>query len=77
MTNENELRPMQQAFTGYDALQCGHCTVGRLMSAIACVNQRQAGSPQAIRECTSGNTWQCSAVGIVDAVAQGAETMRL
>ncbi|MBY5775283.1 hypothetical protein HFN63_35640 [Rhizobium leguminosarum] len=68
---------MQQAFTGYDALQCGHCTAGQIMSAIAYVKQRQAGSPQAVRECTSGNIWQCGAVGIVDAVAQGAETMRL
>ncbi|MBY5775023.1 (2Fe-2S)-binding protein [Rhizobium leguminosarum] len=77
LANGNELHPMQQAFIDHDALQCGYCTPGQIMSAIACVNQGQATSPEAIREFMSGNICRCGAyVGIVAAVAQAAETMR-
>src|SRR3954468_20133278 len=45
-----ELHPMQQAFIEHDAFQCGYCTPGQIMSAIACVNEGHAASDVAIRE---------------------------
>jgi xanthine dehydrogenase YagT iron-sulfur-binding subunit len=44
------LHPMQQAFIDRDAFQCGYCTPGQIMSAIACVRERHAGSAAEIRE---------------------------
>ena len=63
------LHPMQQAFIDHDALQCGYCTPGQIMSAIACVNEGNATSPERIREYMSGNLCRCGAyVGIVAAI---------
>jgi xanthine dehydrogenase YagT iron-sulfur-binding subunit len=67
------LHPMQQAFIDQDAFQCGYCTPGQLMSAVACVREGHAGSPEEIREWMSGNICRCSAYPqIVAAVQQGA-----
>ena len=70
------LHPMQQAFIDNDALQCGYCTSGQIMSAIACVQQGQAGDPVAIREFMSGNLCRCGAyVGIAAAVEAARDVM--
>jgi xanthine dehydrogenase YagT iron-sulfur-binding subunit len=71
------LHTMQQAFIDHDALQCGYCTPGQIMAAVACVNEGHAGSPEQIREYMSGNICRCGAyVGIVAAVAAAATKMR-
>jgi xanthine dehydrogenase YagT iron-sulfur-binding subunit len=65
----NTLHPMQQAFIDHDALQCGYCTPGQIMSAIACIAEGHTGSPEEIREYMSGNICRCGAyVGIVAAI---------
>jgi xanthine dehydrogenase YagT iron-sulfur-binding subunit len=65
------LHPMQQAFIDQDAFQCGYCTPGQIMSAIACVREGHAGSPADIREYMSGNLCRCAAYpNIVAAIAQ-------
>jgi xanthine dehydrogenase YagT iron-sulfur-binding subunit len=65
------LHPMQQAFVDQDAFQCGYCTPGQIMSAIACVREGHAGSAQEIREFMSGNLCRCAAYpNIVAAVLQ-------
>ena len=75
--HNGELHPMQQAFIDQDALQCGYCTPGQIMSAIACVNAGQANSPEAIREYMSGNLCRCGAYpNIVAAIEQATERMR-
>jgi xanthine dehydrogenase YagT iron-sulfur-binding subunit len=56
-----ELHPMQQAFVAHDAFQCGYCTPGQIMSAVACVQEGHAGSDAAIREYMSGNLCRCGA----------------
>lgn len=67
------LHPMQQAFIDHDALQCGYCTPGQIMAAIACVKEGHASTPEDIREYMSGNICRCGAyVGIVAAVQQAA-----
>jgi xanthine dehydrogenase YagT iron-sulfur-binding subunit len=72
-----ELHPMQQAFVDHDALQCGYCTPGQIMAAVACVNEGHATSPEQIREYMSGNLCRCGAyVGIVAAIQDAAAKMR-
>ncbi|MDQ0133847.1 xanthine dehydrogenase YagT iron-sulfur-binding subunit [Neorhizobium galegae] len=67
------LHPMQQAFIDHDALQCGYCTPGQIMAAIACVKEGHASTPEEIREYMSGNICRCGAyVGIVAAIEQAA-----
>jgi xanthine dehydrogenase YagT iron-sulfur-binding subunit len=67
------LHPMQRAFVEQDALQCGYCTPGQIMSAIGCVREGHAGSDEEIREYMSGNLCRCAAYPkIVEAVKQAA-----
>jgi xanthine dehydrogenase YagT iron-sulfur-binding subunit len=69
----NELHPMQQAFVDQDAFQCGYCTPGQIMSAVACVREGHASSDEDIREYMSGNICRCAAYpNIVAAVKQAA-----
>lgn len=71
------LHVMQRAFIDHDALQCGYCTPGQIMAAIACVNEGHANSPAEIREFMSGNICRCGAYpGIVAAIADAAAAMR-
>jgi xanthine dehydrogenase YagT iron-sulfur-binding subunit len=63
--------PMQAAFVAHDALQCGFCTPGQIMSAVACVRDGHARSPVEIREWMSGNLCRCGAYDrIVSAVRE-------
>jgi xanthine dehydrogenase YagT iron-sulfur-binding subunit len=69
--------PMQQAFLDHDALQCGYCTPGQIMSAVACVAEGHAESREQIREYMSGNLCRCGAyAGIVAAIEEAALKMR-
>ncbi len=71
------LHPMQQAFIDNDAFQCGYCTPGQIMSAVACVNEGRTGSDAEIREYMSGNLCRCAAYpNIVAAVRDAAPRMR-
>jgi xanthine dehydrogenase YagT iron-sulfur-binding subunit len=72
LSGEGEpLHPMQQAFLENDAFQCGYCTPGQIMSAIACVTEGHAGSEDEIREYMSGNLCRCAAYPhIVEAIRQ-------
>ncbi|WP_436616741.1 (2Fe-2S)-binding protein [Sorangium sp. So ce1024] len=73
---DGPLHPMQQAFIDHDALQCGYCTPGQIMAAVACVREGNAGSVDQIREYMSGNLCRCGAYpGIVAAILQAAPEM--
>jgi xanthine dehydrogenase YagT iron-sulfur-binding subunit len=75
--SDGPLHPMQQAFIDHDALQCGYCTPGQIMAAVACVQEGHANSPEQIREYMSGNLCRCGAyVGIVRAIQDAAAKMR-
>jgi xanthine dehydrogenase YagT iron-sulfur-binding subunit len=77
LSNGNNLHPMQQAFVEHDALQCGYCTPGQIMAAVACVAEGNATSRDSIREYMSGNICRCGAyVGIVAAIEDAATKMR-
>jgi xanthine dehydrogenase YagT iron-sulfur-binding subunit len=70
------LHPMQAAFIKHDAFQCGYCTPGQIMSAVACVNEGHAADDAAIREYMSGNLCRCAAYPkIVAAVREAAGKM--
>ncbi len=67
------LHPVQQAFIDHDGFQCGFCTPGQIMSAVACIEEGHVGSDAEIREWMSGNLCRCSAYPqIVDAVTAAA-----
>ena len=68
------LHVMQQAFIDNDALQCGYCTPGQIMSAIACVNEGHAGSADEVREYMSGNLCRCGAYEQIVAAVLDAKT---
>ncbi|MEV6930969.1 (2Fe-2S)-binding protein [Dactylosporangium sp. NPDC051485] len=53
--------PMQQAFLRHDAFQCGFCTPGQVMSAVALIEEGRARSDEDIREYMSGNLCRCGA----------------
>jgi xanthine dehydrogenase YagT iron-sulfur-binding subunit len=55
------LHPMQQAFLAHDALQCGYCTPGQILSAIALISEGRARTDDEIREQMSGNLCRCGA----------------
>ncbi len=58
---DGSLHPMQTAFAEQDAFQCGYCTPGQILSAIACIDEGHAGSADEIREYMSGNLCRCGA----------------
>jgi xanthine dehydrogenase YagT iron-sulfur-binding subunit len=70
------LHPVQEAFIDQDAFQCGFCTPGQIMSAVACIAEGHANDPAEIREWMSGNLCRCSAYPqIVAAVLAAAEAL--
>jgi xanthine dehydrogenase YagT iron-sulfur-binding subunit len=71
---EGELDALQEAFVRHDALQCGYCTPGQVMSALALLAEGRAGSDDEIREFMSGNLCRCGAYpNIVAAIREVAD----
>jgi carbon-monoxide dehydrogenase small subunit len=69
LANEDELVPLQQAFSDHHALQCGYCTPGMLMSATALLRKNPRPSEEEIRKGIQGNICRCTGyVNIVEAV---------
>ena len=68
-----ELHPVQEAFIRHDGFQCGYCTPGQIMSAVALLDEGRAGSDEEIREFMSGNLCRCGAYpNIVAAIREAA-----
>jgi xanthine dehydrogenase YagT iron-sulfur-binding subunit len=73
---DGTLHAVQAAFLEHDAFQCGYCTPGQIMSAVACIREGHAGSDAEIREYMSGNLCRCGAYNsIVAAVREAAEAV--
>ncbi len=69
LANGDTLHPMQTAFMKHDGFQCGYCTPGQIMSAICCIREGHANTPEDIREYMSGNICRCGAYpNIIDAI---------
>ena len=76
LSKDGALHPMQQAFIDNDAFQCGYCTPGQIISAVACIKTGHAGQDNEIREFMSGNLCRCArgpTPNIVAAIKQVAE----
>src|SRR6201990_2106462 len=73
----DRLHPVQEAFLAHDGLQCGFCTPGQIMSAIALIQEGEAGNdPERVREGMSGNLCRCGAYqGITEAVLEALRTL--
>jgi xanthine dehydrogenase YagT iron-sulfur-binding subunit len=75
LADEGRLHPVQEAFIRCDALQCGYCTPGQVLSAVACIAEGHAGSEAEVREWMSGNICRCAAypqitAAVLEAAAQ-------
>ncbi|WP_342132971.1 (2Fe-2S)-binding protein [Hydrogenophaga sp. OTU3427] len=74
---DGTLHPMQQAFGQHHALQCGYCTPGMVMRAVAMADEDVPAEPEAVRHALCGNLCRCTGYGgIVTAVCQGLRQMR-
>ena len=69
LADGSALHPMQQAFIEHDGFQCGYCTSGQIMSAVALLREPCGPKDDEVRECMSGNLCRCGAYpGIIAAV---------
>jgi xanthine dehydrogenase YagT iron-sulfur-binding subunit len=74
LTETDKLHPMQAAFLKHDAFQCGYCTSGQIMSAVACVREGQAKTRDSIKAYMDTNICRCGAYqNIVDAIEEVAK----
>ncbi|MFE0756273.1 (2Fe-2S)-binding protein [Inquilinus sp. NPDC058860] len=72
LAESDRLHPVQAAFIEHDAFQCGFCTPGQIMSAVACIREGHAGSDDEIRESMSGNLCRCAAYPQIVAAVRAA-----
>ncbi len=77
LAQSGELHPVQAAFINHDALQCGFCTPGQIMSAVGLLQEGHAGEdPERVREGMSGNLCRCGAYrGITEAVLEAQQSL--
>jgi xanthine dehydrogenase YagT iron-sulfur-binding subunit len=76
LAKDGSLHPVQQAFIDHDAFQCGYCTPGQIMSAVALISEGRAKTADEIRELMSGNICRCGAYPrIVAAIQQAMAAM--
>jgi xanthine dehydrogenase YagT iron-sulfur-binding subunit len=70
LSTGDQLHPVQAAFIQHDALQCGFCTPGQILSAVGLIAEGHAGMyAERVREAMSGNLCRCGAyIGITEAV---------
>jgi xanthine dehydrogenase YagT iron-sulfur-binding subunit len=73
---EGTLHEVQQAFIDQDAFQCGYCTPGQIVSAVACIEEGHVRSEAEIAEWMSGNICRCAAYPQVVAAVQQAASRR-
>jgi xanthine dehydrogenase YagT iron-sulfur-binding subunit len=69
------LHAMQQAFVDHDGYQCGYCTSGQIMSAVAVLKEPWAGDDASLREAMSGNICRCGAYKNILAAIKQARSM--
>lgn len=77
LAGPNGLHPMQQAFGKHHALQCGYCTPGMVMRAVAMVGEAVPAEDGPVRHALGGNLCRCTGYqGIVSAVCEGLQALR-
>src|SRR4029079_2022942 len=61
LARDGDLHPVQQAFVEHDALQCGFCTPGQILAAVALLDRHPRPSADDVRRGMSGNLCRCGA----------------
>ena len=75
LSRGDDLHPVQEAFWDHDAYQCGYCTSGQIMSAVAILNDPNIGTDDhSVKEAMSGNICRCGAYKNILAAIQSART---
>lgn len=75
LAQNGELHPVQQAFWDHDAYQCGYCTSGQIMSAVAILKDPNIpGDDASVREAMSGNICRCGAYKNILSAVQSARS---
>ena len=75
IAGDQELHPLQQAFVDYNAIQCGFCTPGMILTAVALLNENPDPSEAEIRHYLQGNLCRCTGYSkIVQAIQAVART---
>lgn len=69
------LHPMQEAFVEQDGFQCGYCTSGQIMSAVAMVKEPWGEEDSSVKEAMSGNICRCGAYPNIVAAVQSVRRM--
>jgi carbon-monoxide dehydrogenase small subunit len=76
LAEDGKLHPVQQAFTDHDALQCGYCTPGMVLTAVALLKKNQAPTRQEIIDGLEDNLCRCGAhTRIIDAVEDASKVI--
>jgi len=77
LAEDGKLHPVQQAFADHDALQCGYCTPGMVITAVALLNKNQSPTRQEIIDGLEDNLCRCGAhMRIIDAVTDASKVMK-
>jgi len=73
LSQDGKLHPLQQAFVDYNAVQCGFCTPGMILTAVALLNENPNPTPEKIRQYLQGNLCRCTGYSkIVQAIQAAA-----
>jgi aerobic-type carbon monoxide dehydrogenase small subunit (CoxS/CutS family) len=77
LAKDGRLHPLQQAFLDAEALQCGYCTSGMIMTAVALLREHPDPNEQTIREFMQGNICRCGTYPrIIEAIRRAAAAMK-
>jgi len=77
LAGDDDLHPMQQAFRQHHGLQCGFCTPGMVMTAVAFAKDNPNATEEEVRHGLEGNLCRCTGYqNIIDAVIDGSKAMQ-
>lgn len=77
LSSDGALHPIQQAFVDHDAIQCGFCTPGMIMSAYALLKHTPSPTREEIQRGIEGNLCRCTGyLPIIDAIEDAARRMK-
>ncbi len=78
LRTDGRLHPLQQAFVDHGAVQCGFCTPGMVLAAVALLNENPHPTEAQVRDAIAGNLCRCTGYAkIVDAVLAASEAVEV
>ena len=77
LADAGRLHPVQESFIACDAMQCGYCTPGMILSSVALLRKTPSPSDGEIKQALEGNICRCGTYNrIVSAVRQASQSMK-